>query len=283
MSRSRSKLNFNETWSMSVGGMVGGGIFSTLCVVVAIAGKWAWLSFTVAGLIALAAGYSYSKLATHYGEGGGAFTFLREINAKGFAGALSWLLIAGYVFTNAVYAFTFGQYLGHIVELGPWVPRAAAVAIMVLFIGLNLQGVGEAGKLEVLMVWFKLIVLVGLAAWGLARWNPPALSTGVPDGGVGAAFFGAASVFMAAADSLGVLVEAASLSFLFTFAVVCGLALREQIGSRLITGFGSVTAAAATLALVFRLSMTDPEALAFLTVLALFTFWGRKALLKRIR
>jgi len=44
---------------MAVGGMVGGGIFSTLGVVVAISGAWAWLSFFVAGLIALAAGYSY--------------------------------------------------------------------------------------------------------------------------------------------------------------------------------------------------------------------------------
>lgn len=39
---------------MAVGGMVGGGIFSTLGVVVGIAGAWAWLSFAAAGLIALA-------------------------------------------------------------------------------------------------------------------------------------------------------------------------------------------------------------------------------------
>ncbi len=91
---------------MAVGGMVGGGIFSTLGVVVGIAGAWAWLSFASAGLIALTAGYSYVKLAAHYGEGGGAFTFLREINAEGFAGSLSWVLIIGYVLTNAVYAFT---------------------------------------------------------------------------------------------------------------------------------------------------------------------------------
>jgi len=84
---------------MAVGGMVGGGIFSTLGVVVGIAGAWAWLSFAAAGLIALTAGYSYVKLAAYYGEGGGAFTFLREINAEGFAGGLSWVLIIGYVLT----------------------------------------------------------------------------------------------------------------------------------------------------------------------------------------
>ena len=73
MKKSQSKLSFNGTWSMAVGGMVGGGIFSTLGVVIGIAGRYAWLSFVVAGLIALAAGYSYVMLTDSYGEGGGAF------------------------------------------------------------------------------------------------------------------------------------------------------------------------------------------------------------------
>ncbi|MGD8329681.1 MAG: amino acid permease, partial [Acidobacteriota bacterium] len=112
---SDSKLGLNAAWSMAVGGMVGGGIFSTLGVVITIAGSWAWLSFVAGGLVALMAAYSYVKLAGHYGEGGGAFTFLREIHEEGFAGTLSWVLIIGYVLTNAVYAFTFGQYLRHVV------------------------------------------------------------------------------------------------------------------------------------------------------------------------
>lgn len=404
---------------MAVGGMVGGGIFSTLGVVVGIAGVWTWLSFVVAGLIALAAGYSYVKLAAHYGEGGGAFTFLREINANSFAGSLSWVLIVGYVLTNSVYAYTFGQYLGHVVGLGPWFPRAAAVAILALFIGLNLRGVGEAGGVEIVLVWFKIAVLVGLASWGLAQWDPPMLSQGVPVTGISAALFGAASVFMAyegfqlltydyddidnpqktlplavlsaivvviiiyvvvalgtamligadqiiqnqevalaiagrqalgtfgvvivtiaAAFSTGsainstlfatarlvyevaedgelpavldhknkagipnraviilgvlaailavlggltILVEAASLSFLFTFAVVGGLAFRERVGLRLITGFGALAAAAASVALVGRMLKTDPLALVFLCLLVLIAMFGRPILLRHVR
>lgn len=418
MNQSRSKLGLNATWSMAVGGMVGGGIFSTLGVVIGIAGPWAWLSFVTAGLIALAAGYSYVKLATHYGEGGGAFTFLREIDAEGFAGSLSWVLIIGYVLTNAVYAFTFGQYLGHVVGLGAWFPRLAGVAIVALFIGLNLRRVGEAGGVEVFLVWFKLAALVALAGWGLARWDPPMLSKGVADAGIGAALFGAASVFMAyegfqlltydyedidspkrtlpravlwaivvviivyvavalgtamligadqvaehkevalaiagkqafgivglvvvtiaAAFSTGSainstlfatarltckvaddgelpaafshrnsagipnraviglgtlaavlavvgtltgLVEAASLTFLFTFSVVSGLAFRERVGRRTVTGFGAVAAAAASVALIVRLVETDPPALVFLGLLVLIAVFGRPVLLRHV-
>lgn len=404
---------------MAVGGMVGGGIFSTLGVVVGIAGGFAWLSFAAAGLIALAAGYSYVKLTTHYGEEGGAFTFLREINAEGLAGSLSWVLIAGYVLTNAVYAFTFGQYLGHVVGLGPWFPRVTGIAVVVMFIGLNLLGVGEAGAVEVFLVWFKLAVLVGLAGWGLAQWEPPLLSRGVQDVTIGAALFGATSVFMAyegfqllsynyndiedprkrlapavlsaivvvtivyvavtigtimlvgtgeimrhkevalavagrqalgtvglvvvtvaaafstgsainatlfatarlvsrvsedgelpavlghknkkgipnravivlgmasaalaAVGTLTSLVEAASLAFLITFAVVCGLALHQHAGVRVVTGFGVLAGGAASVALIIRLIRTDFLSIIFLGLLVLIALFGRPVLLRRVK
>jgi amino acid transporter len=419
MTQAKDKLSFNGTWSMAVGGMIGGGIFSTLGVVVSIAGPWAWLSFLTAGLIALAAGYSYVKLAVYYDEGGGAFTFLREINAEGFAGSLSWVLIVGYVLTNAVYAFTFGQYLGHVVGLGPWFPRLAAITIMALFIALNLRGVGEAGGVEIFLVWFKLVVLLGLAVWGLAHWQPAMLSQGVPNAGIGAAMFGAASVFMAyegfqlltydyddiedpqrtlpravliaivvviivyilvalgttmligadqvvqhqevalaiagqqafgtiglvvvtiaaafstgsainstlfatarlsgtvaedgelpaalghrnkrgipdravialgisaallaAIGTLTTLVEAASLAFLFTFAVVSGLAFHQRAGLRMITGFGAVTATFAAIALIIRLIQNDPLALFVLGILVLIAVFGRPILLRHVK
>lgn len=417
MSATPGKLGFNATWAMAVGGMIGGGIFSTLGVVVGIAGSLAWLSFVTAGVIALAAGYSYVKLAAHYNRGGGAFTFLLAVNQRNFAGTLAWVLIVGYVLTNAVYAVTFGEYLGHVIGLGPWVPRVTGIAIIGLFILLNLRGVGEAGGVEIFLVWFKIIALLGLASWGLIHWNPPALSQGVPDASLVAAVFGAASVFMAyegfqlltydyedidnpkrtlplavlsaivvvilvyvmvalgttmligadqvvahkevalaiageqafgttglvlvtiaaafstgsainatlfatarlahrvasdgelpaaidhhnrfgvpdraviglgliaaalvATGSLIALVEAASLTFLFTFTVVCTLAFRLGAGYRLITGAGALAGGLACLALVIELLQTDPLALVFLAALVMVALFGRPLLMRK--
>lgn len=78
-------------------------------MVIPIAGARAWLSFVLAGLIALAAGSSCVKPADHDGEGGGALTFLREVRANEFAGRLSWVLVVGYLLTDAVCAFPFGR------------------------------------------------------------------------------------------------------------------------------------------------------------------------------
>ena len=197
MSGAGEKMSFNATWAMAVGGMVGGGIFSTLGVVVGISGDLAWLSFVVAGLIALAAGYSYVELTEHYGKGGGAFTFLRQIGAMQSAGTLAWILIIGYVLTNAVYAYTFGQYLAHVLGLGPLFARSAAISIMAVFIGLNLRSIGQSSGVEIVLVWFKMVVLVGLSIFGLSQWDPPMMARGAPDAGLATALFGAAAVFMA--------------------------------------------------------------------------------------
>jgi hypothetical protein len=177
--------------------MVGGGIFSTLGVVIGISGSWAWLSFLTAGLVAFCTAYAYARLAEEGGEAGGAFAFLREVDMPRLAGGLAWVLIVGYVLTNAVYAFTFGQYLGNVVDLGPWFARTAGVAIVALFVVVNLRGVGESSAVEIFLVWFKLVVLAGLACYGIFLWQPELLSRGVPDTGPLTAVFGAASVFMA--------------------------------------------------------------------------------------
>ena len=418
MNPSTQKMGFNATWSMAVGGMVGGGIFSTLGVVIGISGALAWLSFLVAGVIALAAGYSYVKLTRHYGKGGGAFTFLRKIGAMQSAGTPAWGLIVGYVLTNPVYAYTFGQYLSHVAGFGGVFARSAAVGIMAVFIGLNLRSIGQSSGVEILLVWFKLVVLVALSVIGLAHWEPQMLARGAPDAGIGTALFGAAAVFMAyegfqllaydyediadadrtlpravlsaiavvivvyvmvalgtpmligadgvignqevalalagekamgkaglvivtvaaafstgsainstlfatarlarevtqkgelplavdhenrfgipdravivlgalaalfaAIGTLSNLVEAASLAFLCTFAIVGGLAFHAGAGSRILTGFGAASSAAAALALIDRLWRTSPLALVMFAVLLLVAIFGRPWLLRHV-
>ncbi|MGB7843196.1 MAG: APC family permease [Salinimicrobium sp.] len=191
------KMNSMATWSMAVGGMVGGGIFSVLGVIIATAGQWAWLSFLIAGAIALISAHSYSQLSIKYGEGGGAFTFLRKINHKGFAGSLSWILILGYILTLSVYAFTFGHYVAHVFNIGSWLPRVLAIIIIAILAGVNLKGVGDASKVEIVTVYGKLLVLLGLAIYGFTLWNPDQLTRGISPKPWHMAIIGAGTIFMA--------------------------------------------------------------------------------------
>jgi len=194
-----SKMGFNATWSMAVGGMVGGGIFATLGLVIQLAGEYAWAAYLIGGIAALMTGISYESLARHFDESGGAFIFLREVDNKKLAGNISWLLILSYVLTISVYAFTFGHYLEYLLGIeNGFVARFAAASIIIVLTGINLRGVSGSAILEIVSVWVKVIILLGLSLAGLMRYSPDMLTYNEveysPFTGIA---IGAAVVFMA--------------------------------------------------------------------------------------
>ncbi|HBG30348.1 MAG TPA: amino acid permease, partial [Gammaproteobacteria bacterium] len=104
---------------------------------------------------------------------------------------------------------------------------------------------------------------------------------GVPDRAV--LGLGAFAAVLAVVGTLSMLVEAASLAFLFTFAVVCALACARRTGSRWVTGLGALLATAATVALIVRLARNEPLALAFLGVLVALAMFARPVLLRHVK
>lgn len=136
--QANNKLGPVRVWALAAGGMVGGGIYISLGVVIAVSAQWAWLSFVIAGIIAVTTAYAYATLSNRYGRSGGAFEFLEEMDRTGLAGSLSWLLIIGYTLTIAVYAYAFGHYVAY--EFG-----GCALLVRLLAIG---AGVGLIGLIN---------------------------------------------------------------------------------------------------------------------------------------
>ena len=190
------KLGLAAVWAIAVGGMVGGGIFSTLGVVISSAGHWAALSFVIGGLVAWATGHSLASLTVDADEPGGIYTFLRDMGARRIARIAAWVLLLGYVLTSAVYAYTFGAYLGHAIGGPPWLPQAMATLAIVSMAALNLRGAGQAAGIEIAIVVVKLAILAALAAFGLSQFEAAKLSIPQQPGLLGIVI-GAASVFMA--------------------------------------------------------------------------------------
>ncbi|MEL7783925.1 APC family permease [Citromicrobium bathyomarinum] len=199
MSGSKSsggELGLAAVWAIAVGGMVGGGIFSTLGVVISSAGHWAALSFVLGGLVAYATGHSLAALTVEKDEAGGVYSFLRDLGFTGLARFSAWVLLAGYVLTCAVYAYTFGAYLGQAIGGPSWLPPAMAATAILTMTGINLRGAGQAAGVEIAIVVVKLTILAGLAAFGLAHFEAEKLSIAQQPGLIGIVI-GAASVFMA--------------------------------------------------------------------------------------
>lgn len=196
MSEDSGKLTTASVWSLTTGGMVGGGIYTALGVVVAVSLQWSWLSFLISGIIAITSAYSYVQLANKFEESGGAFKYLREINLKGAAGSLSWLLIIGYILTISLYAFAFGHYISFGLDQGPMVTRLLAIGIVVVLIGLNLMGIGKLAIVEIVIVWSNLIALLILAIYGLAQWDIMQLMAGAEPRSIWSAPIGGAAIFV---------------------------------------------------------------------------------------
>lgn len=166
------KIGLAETVSLAVGGMVGGGIFAVLGVVAAGAGTAAWIAFTLSGIIALCAGYSFVRLNNLCTGIRSPIGQIEEVSGeRRLAGMMGWLLTFGYVGTMAMYAFAFGSYLQELVGLahlvGLPVRPLFSVGSVVLFGGLNLLGARASGRTEDALVVTKIIILLLFAGGGL--------------------------------------------------------------------------------------------------------------------
>ena len=70
---------------LGLGAMVGAGIFALLGQAGAIAGSAVWLSFAIAGLIALLLGYAAAKLGVRYPSSGGLIAYLMGASGAGMS------------------------------------------------------------------------------------------------------------------------------------------------------------------------------------------------------
>ena len=194
--RGRGLLGLREASAMAIGGMIGGGIFSVLGVTIDLAGHLAFAAFLLGGLIAGLTAHAYARLALHAGRAGGPFIYLREEGHSHAAAWVAWLLIVGYIFALAVYAFTFGHYLANVLGASLLVARLSGVGILALFVAINLRGVTTSGLTEDVVVFTKLAVLMGIAAIGIGVFSPSRLSPLDNEGLLGV-FLGAAVIFVA--------------------------------------------------------------------------------------
>jgi amino acid transporter len=202
-SRKRKKaLGLWELIAIALGGMVGGGIFSILGVSVEQIGNLAPVAIGIGGGLAFLAAYSYVKLALLYKDPGATYTFFKKAfpRRKKASSAVGWLIIFGYISTLALYGFTFASYFCSFFESlnNPTGQKITAGAIIGLFALINVSSVEGMGKLEDLMVYTKIGILVVISA--LLGWKgdltnmQPLLEPSTPWSGV---FIVAAMTFVA--------------------------------------------------------------------------------------
>jgi amino acid transporter len=163
--RKRNKaLGVPELIAIALGGMVGGGIFTILGISVSMIGAFTPLAIILGGVIASLAAYSYIKLGVYYKDEGATYSFYkRTFPTSPFAASLiGWCVIFGYISTLALYAYTFSSYAisGFAFADSEWVRKSVAGAVILIFTLINIWSVKGMGKIEDIMVYTKLVILV---------------------------------------------------------------------------------------------------------------------------
>jgi len=163
--RTREKvLGVPELIAIALGGMVGGGIFTILGISVSMIGAYTPLAIILGGIIASLAAYSYIKLGVYYKDEGATYSFYkRTFTDSPFAASLiGWCVIFGYISTLALYAYTFSSYAISSSSFADneWIRKLIAGLVILTFTLINLWSVKGMGKIEDLMVYSKLVILV---------------------------------------------------------------------------------------------------------------------------
>jgi len=168
------ELGLVEATSIALGGMIGGGIYAVLGVVVGITGPTVSLAFVLAGIVAGCAAYSYNALNGLDGSNqGGSVTFVQSfVGNSTAAGMVGWTLLVGYVGSMAMYAFAFGEFavgLAWVPDTIGAIPARPLVSLGAIagFLGLNLVGARATGVVENALVAVKILVLLAFAIAGL--------------------------------------------------------------------------------------------------------------------
>ena len=169
------KIGLKAAISISIGGMVGGGIFAVLGLAVSLAKGGTPIAFLFAGIIALITSYSYVKLSLAYPDRGGTVKFINQGFGKTiFSGSINNLLWVSYIIMLALYASAFGSYVPNLFELTDnktLDSHIYASAIIVFATLINYYSIKVVGKIESYAVIIKLVILLSFICIGLYGLN----------------------------------------------------------------------------------------------------------------
>ena len=171
--------------AISIGGMLGSGIFVLPGLAAAKTGSSLWLAYLLAAVCILPAALSKSELATAMPSSGGTYVYIeRAFGPKlgTISGIGLWLSL---LFKSAFALVGFGAYLSVVVNIDQGFTKYIALIFLGLILLLNIFGVKKVGKVQIVIVTISLITLGLILIFGLPRVSPELLDPFMLNGNFG--------------------------------------------------------------------------------------------------
>ncbi|HEV2824136.1 MAG TPA: APC family permease, partial [Actinomycetota bacterium] len=165
------KLTVRQAAFIGVGAMVGAGIFSLLGAAGEVAGAAVWLSFLLAGAIALLQGYSFAKFGARYPSAAGLLEYVvRGLGNGHVTGIIAWLILAAIAIITGMVAVAFGSYASAAFADGStaWIKVFAVLLVLAMTL-LNIVGSQAVARTQTVIVYVVLTILTLFAVTTLAN------------------------------------------------------------------------------------------------------------------
>src|SRR5690625_4032719 len=168
-------LGFVDLWSIGVGALIGGGIFTVIGPAVAQAGPALFVAFIIAGIVAILSTMSYAELASIWPYQGASYAYSKYAfgTISPNLGKLIALWCAGLYFLS--FAFAAGAvnlgFAGYFNFIFPGLsPVIVAPVVCILITGLLLVGIKTTGKINTVFSIIQVLALLAIAFIALSAY-----------------------------------------------------------------------------------------------------------------
>jgi APA family basic amino acid/polyamine antiporter len=161
----KKTLGLLETTALSVGAIIGGGIFVVIGITAGLAGSALIISMLIASLIALFTALSFSELAKWQPVEGSVYEYAHQLisHFSGFLAGLMWII--SNTFIGAAVSLGFAYYLTAAI---PGLQTNLVAAILCLiFTAINFIGARKSALLNTILVITKLVALFFFIIFGV--------------------------------------------------------------------------------------------------------------------
>jgi len=166
----KSKMGFWKCWAMSVGVMIGSGVFM-LPALLAPYGSLSFLGWLLTSVGAITIALVLGRLASRTEKSGGFYVYTQEAFGDFTGFIVAWGYWLSIVFATTAITVAFAGYLGAIVPAVGTNPVMQAVAAVVLtwtLVAINIKSVGAGASVQLLTTILKLVPLIVIILLGVA-------------------------------------------------------------------------------------------------------------------
>ena len=160
----KKTLGLLDTTALSVGAIIGGGIFVVIGITAGLSGSALVISMIIASIIALFTALSFSELAKWQPVEGSVYEYAHQLISpfSGFLAGFMWII--SNTFTGAAVSLGFAYYLTATI---PGIQtNIVAAALCLIFTAINFIGARKSALLNTILVIIKLIALIVFIIFG---------------------------------------------------------------------------------------------------------------------